>query len=73
MVHPRKYPFFFNQEINAFTRKYIILSLTLNLGSDEALYSTFYIMRPMHLQSLKLLRPTVYDEIHLQENALFDV
>ena len=27
----------------------------------------------MHLQSLKLLHPTVYVEMHLQENTLFDL
>ena len=27
----------------------------------------------MHLQILKLLRPTVKEKMHLQENALFDL
>ena len=27
----------------------------------------------MHLQSLKLLRPIVYEEMHLQANTLFDL
>ena len=27
----------------------------------------------MHLQSLKLLHPTVKEEMHLQENALYDL
>ena len=27
----------------------------------------------MHLQNLKLLRPTVYEKIHLQENTLYDL
>ena len=46
---------------NAFTRNYIIWSLTLTLGSrsHEMSPSTLYIMWSMHLQSLKLLRPTV--------------
>ena len=30
-------------------------------------------MRPMHLQRLKLLRPTVKEQIHLQENTVFDL
>ena len=32
------------------------------------LLSTLYIMGLMHLQSLKLLRPKVEEEIHIQEN-----
>ena len=35
------------------------LTLTLASRSHEILPSTLYIMRPMHLQRLKLLRPTV--------------
>ena len=35
--------------------------------------STLYITSPMHLQSLKLIRPTVKEEMHLQENTLFDL
>ena len=27
----------------------------------------------MHLQHLKLLRPTVKEQMHLQENTLFDL
>ena len=27
----------------------------------------------MHMHSLKLLRPTVWEELHLQENSLFDL
>ena len=30
-------------------------------------------MKPMHLQRLKLLRPTVKEQLHLQENAVFDL
>ena len=33
--------------------------------------STLHIMRPMHLQSLKLLPLTVWETMHLQENTLF--
>ena len=42
---------------DTFTRKYIIWSLTLTLGSrsPKMLPSTLYIMWPIHLQSLKLL------------------
>ena len=45
----------------AFTRKYNIWPLTLTLGSrsHETWYSSVYIKWPMHLQSLKLLCPTV--------------
>ena len=34
--------------------------------------STLYIMSPIHLQSLKLLLPTV-KEMHLQEITLYDL
>ena len=44
---------------DAFTRKYIIWPLTLTLRSHEMSPSTLYFMWSMHLQSLKLLRPTV--------------
>ena len=37
------------------------------------LLSTLYIMRPNHLQGLRFLRPTVQEEMHLQENTLFDL
>ena len=35
--------------------------------------STLYIMSPMHLQNLKLLRPPASKEMHLQESTLFDL
>ena len=35
--------------------------------------STLYIMCPMYLQSLKLLRPKFEEEIHLQINMVFDL
>ena len=35
--------------------------------------STLYIMWPIQLQSLKLLRQTVKEEIQLQENTIFDL
>ena len=35
--------------------------------------STLYIVSPMHLQSLKLLCPTVKEGIDLQENTLYDL
>ena len=46
---------------NTFTRKYIIWSLTLTFGSrsHKMLPSTLNIMRPIQLQSLKLLRQKV--------------
>ena len=34
--------------------------------------STLYIMWPIHLHGLRLLLPTVKEEMHLQENTLFD-
>ena len=44
---------------DAFTRKCIIWPLTLVSRSHKMLPSTLYIMWPMILQSLKLLRPMV--------------
>ena len=35
--------------------------------------STLYIMWPFQLQSLKLLRQKVNEEMHLQENSIFDL
>ena len=35
--------------------------------------STLYIMWPFQLQSLKLLRQKVKEEMHLQENSIFDL
>ena len=49
------------------------LTLTPRSRSHEMLPSTLYIMRPMHLQSLKLLRQKVKEEMHSQENSLFDL
>ena len=37
------------------------------------LLSTLYIMWPIYLQGLRLLRPTIKEEMHLQENTLFDL
>ena len=50
-----------------------IHNLTLTLGSHKMLPSTFDIMRPMHQQSLILLHPTVKEQMHLQDNTLFDL
>ena len=54
---------------DAFTGKDIIWPLTLTLGSrsHEMSPSTLYIMWSMHLQSLRLLRPTVKEKMQLQE------
>ena len=38
--------------------------------SHEMLPSSLYFMRHNHVQSLKLLRLMVYEEMHLQENTL---
>ena len=43
------------------------------LDVNKLLPSTLYIMCPIQLQSLKLLRLTVQEEIRLQENTLFDL
>ena len=47
--------------------------LTLTLGSHKMLPSTLEIMWPMHQQSLILLHPKVKENMHLQENTLFDL
>ena len=47
--------------------------LDLGFRSYEVLHSTIYIMRHIQLQSLKVLCPRVKEEIHLQENTLFDL
>ena len=52
--------------------KYPIFTYDLYLA-HKMLPSTFYITSPMHLQSLKLLCPTVKEEMHLQENTLYDL
>ena len=54
-------------------KKIHYLTLTLGLRSYEVLPSTLYIMWPIHLQSLKVLCPRVKEEMHLQENTLFDL
>ena len=57
---------------DAFTRKYSIWPLTLTLGtwSHEMLTNTLYIIWPVQLQGLKLLHPTVKEEMHLQQNTV---
>ena len=40
---------------------------------DEILPSTLYIMGHIHLQNLKFVGQTVKENMHLQENALFDL
>ena len=35
------------------------------------LLSTLYIMWPIHLQGLQFLRPTVQEEMHIQENTFY--
>ena len=37
------------------------------------LNSAFYLMPHMHLQSLKLLCPTVKEKMHIQENTLYEL
>ena len=49
------------------------LTLTLGSRSHETSPSTLDIMWPMHRQNLKLLLCKVYEEMHLQENTLFDL
>ena len=62
---------------DAFTWKYIIdLDVTQNVAQNPLHHGVkvtqnvsryLYIMLPMHLDCLKLLRPTVWEEMHLEE------
>ena len=52
---------------------FLPITFTLESRSHKMLLSTFYIMWPMHLWSLKLLCPVVKEEMHLQENTLYDL
>ena len=47
--------------------------LTFDLGIKVTLNIAFYIIRSMHLQRLKLLRPKVKEQMHLQKNTSFDL
>ena len=60
MVNHRKYPLFTGD-------LYFGVNVTQNVPN------TLYIMSLMHLQSLKLLCPMVKEEMHLQENTLYDL
>ena len=54
-------------------KKIHYLTLTPMSRSHEVLPSTLVIMWPIHRQNLKLLLPKVDEEMHLQENTLFDL
>ena len=47
--------------------------MTLTYESHQMLSSALQIIWPLHLQNLKLLRPTVLEKMHLQESTLFDL
>ena len=49
------------------------MTLTYGSRSHQMLSSAHQIIWPLHLQSLKLLRPTVLEKMHLQESTLFDL
>ena len=49
------------------------LPLTLTVNATRNVSSTLFIMWTIRLQSLKLLGPTVYVEMHLQENTVFEL
>ena len=56
-------------EGDSFTKKYILWPW----GSrSHKLSSALYIIWPIHLQGLGLLHPAVKEEMHLQENTLFN-
>ena len=54
---------------------YLTFDLDLGVGSrsHKTSPSTLDLMWPMHRQNLKLLLRKVYEEMHLQENTLFDI
>ena len=56
--------------INHRKTRFLPLTFTLGSRSYKGLTSTIYIISSMHLQSLKLLRPIVKEEMHLQENNM---
>ena len=55
---------------DAFTGKNIIWPLILTL---KMFSSTLFIIWPKYVQRLKLLQPTVWEEMLLQKNTLFDI
>ena len=57
------------------TRKQMIQPLILTLGSrsHKMLLSNFYIMCHIYLQGLRLIHPIVKEELHFQENTLFNL
>ena len=50
-----------------------LCDLGLGVKFMQNVANTLYIMLPMQLQCLKLLRQTVYEELHLKENTLLDL
>ena len=66
LQYPLHHVTFAPENVQWFRRSCIYMKI------HEMLPSTIYIMLPMHLQSLKLLPPTVKEKMHLQEHSLFD-
>ena len=50
-----------------------LYDLDLGVKATQMLLSILYIMWPIHLQGLMLLRLRVKEEMHLQEMTLFDL
>ena len=50
-----------------------LFDLDLGVKAKQMLLSILYIMWPIHLQGLMLLRLTVKGKTHLQEITLFDL
>ena len=65
--------YFQNIMRRCFFKKIHSLTLTLGSRSHKTSPSTLDIMWPMPRQNLKLLLRKVYEEMHLQENTLFDL
>ena len=60
IVHHRKYPLF-------------TFNIYLDVKGIKMLPSTLHDISPMPLQSLKVLRSTVLEKMHLFESKLFDL
>ena len=58
---------------DTFTRKYIICPLTLTSRSYKILSSTSTLCDLCNCKGVKLLRPIVEEEMHVQENTLLEI
>ena len=71
MVHLTNIRLFTNQELHLQEIHFLTFDLELGMKLHETLPNTLYLMWHVHLQSLKLLRPTVKEEMHLQRRTYY--